>query len=61
MVSVIGYTIGVPDAVMGITFLAAGTSVPDCMASMIVARNGYIDYITFYMKSNALHKLDNVC
>lgn len=25
---------------MGITFLAAGTSVPDCMASLIVARQG---------------------
>lgn len=26
--------------IMGITFLAAGTSVPDCMASLIVARQG---------------------
>ncbi|POI19867.1 hypothetical protein CIB84_016388 [Bambusicola thoracicus] len=28
---------------MGITFLAAGTSVPDCMASLIVARQGLGD------------------
>ncbi|TNN77888.1 Sodium/potassium/calcium exchanger 4 [Liparis tanakae] len=28
---------------MGITFLAAGTSVPDCMASVIVARQGLGD------------------
>ncbi|RXM97087.1 Sodium/potassium/calcium exchanger 3 [Acipenser ruthenus] len=28
---------------MGITFLAAGTSVPDCMASLIVARQGMGD------------------
>lgn len=36
----IGYTLGIPDVIMGITFLAAGTSVPDCMASLIVARQG---------------------
>ncbi|XP_045301391.1 sodium/potassium/calcium exchanger 3 isoform X1 [Leopardus geoffroyi] len=38
MVTIIGYTLGIPDVIMGITFLAAGTSVPDCMASLIVAR-----------------------
>ncbi|KAM9769980.1 sodium/potassium/calcium exchanger 3 [Menidia menidia] len=43
MVTVIGFTLGVPDVIMGITFLAAGTSVPDCMASMIVARQGLGD------------------
>lgn len=36
----IGFTLGIPDVIMGITFLAAGTSVPDCMASVIVARQG---------------------
>lgn len=36
----IGFTLGIPDVIMGITFLAAGTSVPDCMASLIVARQG---------------------
>lgn len=39
-VTVIGFTLGIPDVIMGITFLAAGTSVPDCMASVIVARQG---------------------
>lgn len=39
-VTIIGYTFGIPDVIMGITFLAAGTSVPDCMASLIVARQG---------------------
>ncbi|XP_069494022.1 sodium/potassium/calcium exchanger 4 isoform X2 [Ambystoma mexicanum] len=43
MVTVIGYTLGIPDVIMGITFLAAGTSVPDCMASLIVARQGFGD------------------
>nr|XP_013800065.1 PREDICTED: sodium/potassium/calcium exchanger 3 [Apteryx mantelli mantelli] len=41
MVTIIGYTLGIPDVIMGITFLAAGTSVPDCMASLIVARQAY--------------------
>ncbi|XP_071754281.1 sodium/potassium/calcium exchanger 3-like [Centroberyx gerrardi] len=43
MVTIISYTLGIPDYIMGITFLAAGTSVPDCMASLIVARQGMGD------------------
>ncbi|XP_029020843.1 sodium/potassium/calcium exchanger 3-like isoform X2 [Betta splendens] len=43
MVTIISYTLGIPDVLMGITFLAAGTSVPDCMASLIVARQGLGD------------------
>lgn len=37
---VIGATIGIPSVVMGLTFLAAGTSVPDLLSSVIVARMG---------------------
>lgn len=43
MVAIIGYTFHVPDSIMGITFLAAGTSIPDGMASLIVARQGLGD------------------
>ncbi|KAG7268721.1 hypothetical protein CRUP_022848 [Coryphaenoides rupestris] len=43
MVTIIGFTLGIPDVIMGITFLAAGTSVPDCIASLIVARQGLGD------------------
>ncbi|XP_061900176.1 sodium/potassium/calcium exchanger 3-like isoform X2 [Entelurus aequoreus] len=43
MVSIISYTLGIPEVIMGITFLAAGTSVPDCMSSLIVARQGLGD------------------
>ena len=43
MVCMIGFTLGIPDTIMGITFLAAGTSVPDTIASVMVARNGYGD------------------
>ncbi|XP_033107459.1 sodium/potassium/calcium exchanger 3-like [Anneissia japonica] len=43
MIVVIGYTLNIPDTVMGITFLAAGTSVPDAIASVLVARDGFGD------------------
>ncbi|XP_071845465.1 sodium/potassium/calcium exchanger 5-like [Apostichopus japonicus] len=41
MIAVIGYTLNVPDTVMGLSFLAAGTSLPDTVASMLVARDGF--------------------
>lgn len=43
MVMLIGFTFGIPDSVMGITFLAAGTSIPDAYASIHVARAGQAD------------------
>ncbi|UYV74691.1 SLC24A4 [Cordylochernes scorpioides] len=43
MVTLLGFTLGIPDSIMGITFLAAGTSVPDAFASLIVARQGQGD------------------
>ncbi|XP_033101125.1 sodium/potassium/calcium exchanger 3-like isoform X4 [Anneissia japonica] len=43
MVALIGYTLRIPDTIMGIAFLAAGTSVPDAMASLLVARQGLGD------------------
>mmetsp|Transcript_1546 Transcript_1546/g.2276 ORF Transcript_1546/g.2276 Transcript_1546/m.2276 type:complete len:723 (+) Transcript_1546:59-2227(+) len=36
----VGNTFGIPDVIMGLTFLAAGTSVPDLLSSVIVARQG---------------------
>lgn len=36
----IGDVFGIPPAVMGLTFLAAGTSVPDLLTSVIVAQQG---------------------
>merc|ERR1719203_273882 len=35
-----GALLGITPAVMGLTFCAAGTSVPDCMVSIIVAKQG---------------------
>ncbi|KAG8575654.1 hypothetical protein GDO81_009630 [Engystomops pustulosus] len=40
MVTIVGETLGVPDTVMGLTLLAAGTSIPDTVASVLVAREG---------------------
>mmetsp|Transcript_9798 Transcript_9798/g.15053 ORF Transcript_9798/g.15053 Transcript_9798/m.15053 type:complete len:866 (-) Transcript_9798:185-2782(-) len=37
---IIGNTIGIPPVIMGLTLLAAGTSVPDLLSSVIVARMG---------------------
>ena len=39
----IGCIVGIPDAVMGLTFLAAGTSVPDLLTSVVVAKQGHGD------------------
>merc|ERR1712083_139177 len=38
--TVTGKVIGIPDTVMGLTFLAAGTSVPDLITSVLVAKQG---------------------
>jgi Ca2+/Na+ antiporter len=38
MISLIGYTFGIPDSVMGLTFLAIGTSVPEVFSSLIVSK-----------------------
>ncbi|XP_035223379.1 sodium/potassium/calcium exchanger 2-like isoform X2 [Stegodyphus dumicola] len=41
--TVVGQTIGIPNEVMGLTFLAAGTSIPDLITSVLVARKGFGD------------------
>eukprot|EP00163_Fabomonas_tropica_P020660 TRINITY_DN36551_c0_g1_i1.p1 TRINITY_DN36551_c0_g1~~TRINITY_DN36551_c0_g1_i1.p1 ORF type:complete len:643 (-),score=63.86 TRINITY_DN36551_c0_g1_i1:92-2020(-) len=41
--TIIGNTAGIPAEVMGLTFLAAGTSVPDLISSVLVARQGLGD------------------
>ena len=43
MAEVIGALIQIPQAIMGLTFLAAGTSVPDLITSVIVAKKGFGD------------------
>ncbi|XP_031785453.1 sodium/potassium/calcium exchanger Nckx30C isoform X3 [Nasonia vitripennis] len=41
--NVVGDTVQIPPEVMGLTFLAAGTSIPDLITSVIVARKGFGD------------------
>ncbi|XP_037036754.1 sodium/potassium/calcium exchanger 3 isoform X3 [Bradysia coprophila] len=41
MITILGDTLKIPDSVMGITFLAAGTSVPEAVSSVIVAKQGH--------------------
>lgn len=43
MITVIGNTLGIPDTVMGLTFVAAGVSVPDALSSLSVVKEGYGD------------------
>lgn len=43
MITVVGHTWHIPDSVMGLTFIAAGSSVPDAIASLLVVRDGYGD------------------
>ena len=42
-ITLCGNAFGIPIEVMGLTFLAAGTSVPDLLSSVIVARKGLGD------------------
>lgn len=43
MITIIGSTLGIPDTVMGLTFVAAGVSVPDALSSLAVVKEGYAD------------------
>ncbi|XP_055542829.1 probable sodium/potassium/calcium exchanger CG1090 [Wyeomyia smithii] len=43
MITIIGSTLGIPDTVMGLTFVAAGVSVPDALSSIAVIKEGYGD------------------
>lgn len=41
IITIIGDTLNIPDSVMGLTFLAAGTSVPEAVSSVIVTKQGH--------------------
>ncbi|XP_022918371.1 probable sodium/potassium/calcium exchanger CG1090 isoform X2 [Onthophagus taurus] len=43
MITIIGSTFNIPDTVMGLTFVAAGVSVPDALSSIAVLKEGYGD------------------
>lgn len=50
--SFVGDTLSIPDSVMGITFLAAGTSVPEAVSSVIVAKQGKFERRFFFKLEN---------
>ena len=52
MVSIIGFTLGIPSAVMGITFLAAGSDVPDLLSNLILVRQGEGDMAVSHANGN---------
>ena len=41
--TVVGLAAGIPITVMGVTFIAAGTSIPDALSSIYVAKQGFGD------------------
>ncbi len=43
LAEIFGASLGIPDVIMGLTILAAGTSVPDLLSSVIVAQQGQGD------------------
>ncbi|XP_071168205.1 probable sodium/potassium/calcium exchanger CG1090 [Mytilus edulis] len=43
MITIIGFTVNLPDTVMALTFVAFGVSLPDVISSLIVVREGYGD------------------
>eukprot|EP00095_Tigriopus_kingsejongensis_P005743 maker-scaffold28_size608977-snap-gene-1.17 protein:Tk05743 transcript:maker-scaffold28_size608977-snap-gene-1.17-mRNA-1 annotation:"sodium potassium calcium exchanger" len=43
MITVIGFTLNIPDTVMGLTFIAAGVSMPDALSGLAVVREGHGD------------------
>lgn len=40
MTTVVGDTVGIPDSVMGITFLSAGGNLPEMVSIVILSRQG---------------------
>ncbi|TRY80079.1 hypothetical protein TCAL_09324 [Tigriopus californicus] len=40
MITIVGFTLAIPDSVMGLSFLAVGTSIPEVISSLIVSRQG---------------------
>lgn len=48
-----GVTFHIPDTIMGLTFIAAGSSVPDAIASILVVREGRSVFCCFYSYSSS--------
>lgn len=53
MVAIIGYTFGIPDAVMGLTLLAWGGCLPEGISTVIIVRKGK-QTVTYYGNSEII-------
>ena len=40
--TIVGDVVGIPTVIMGYTFLAAGTSIPDAISSVVMAKLGEV-------------------
>ncbi|XP_022689353.1 probable sodium/potassium/calcium exchanger CG1090 isoform X2 [Varroa jacobsoni] len=49
MMAIIGFTFGIPDSVLGLTFLSVSVTLPDVMAAVLVVRKGYGDMAVCYI------------
>lgn len=56
MMTVVGDTIGIPDSIMGITFLAAGGNVPELASIVILARQGKRAPAIIYTETEILER-----
>ena len=55
MVTIIGYTFMIPDTVMGLSLVAFGSSVPDCLSSLFVAQKGKVVKESSYLCCKKYH------
>ena len=46
----LGCIINIGPYIMGLVVLAAGTSIPDTLSSIMVARDGFGDMVRFFLK-----------
>ncbi|OQR71098.1 sodium/potassium/calcium exchanger 4-like, partial [Tropilaelaps mercedesae] len=49
MMAIIGFSFGIPDSVLGLTFLSISVTLPDVMAAVLVVRKGYGDMAVCYV------------
>lgn len=50
MTTVVGDMLGIPDSIMGITFLAAGGNMPELVSIVILSRQGYYLFYFFSLQ-----------
>ncbi|XP_003742185.1 probable sodium/potassium/calcium exchanger CG1090 [Galendromus occidentalis] len=49
MMAIIGFTIGIPDSVLGLTLMSMSVTLPDVMAAVLLVREGFGDMVVCYV------------